>query len=178
MTVTSLPHEKAKTQQFRQDPPIQISRPKNVQSSLEKCRYFPPSEILKLRKAENPVSIYYVFDGLVLKCRHDTVVTANPPDSEFGTNHGYEIECGVYSVHIQVNNDVRPLIGEFIIDDTLNKHNAGTENSVQNSLKDIPGFMHKSMNVISSLKEYITENKQRLIDQQADHEPPDGHAHP
>ncbi|CAF4286752.1 unnamed protein product, partial [Rotaria magnacalcarata] len=110
-----------------------------------------PSEILKLRTVEDSVPMYYVFNGLLLKCHHDTVVTENPLDIEFGTNHGYEIEC---------KQRCSSFVGEFIIDDTLNKHNAGTENSVQNSLKDIP------------------ENKRRLIDQQVDHEPRDGHVHP
>ncbi|CAF4188943.1 unnamed protein product, partial [Rotaria magnacalcarata] len=65
-----------------------------------------PSEILKLRTVEDSVPMYYVFDGLLLKCHHDTVVTENPLDIEFGTNHGYEIECGIYSV----NNDARRLL--------------------------------------------------------------------
>ncbi|CAF5172377.1 unnamed protein product, partial [Rotaria magnacalcarata] len=69
-----------------------------------------PSEILKLRTVEDSVPMYYVFNGLLLKCHHDTVVTENPLDIEFGTNHGYEIECGVYSVYIHVNNDARRLL--------------------------------------------------------------------
>ncbi|CAF2466876.1 unnamed protein product [Rotaria sp. Silwood2] len=132
-----------------------------------------PSEILNLSDVENSVPIHYIFDGFIVKCDHNTVVTEKPPDIEFGTNQGREIEDGVYSVEIQINGDAWPFLEEFVIDDYLNKHTAGTTNSVQNIIKDIPGFMEKSMNVISSLKEYIRENKQRLIDQQADHQQTD-----